>query len=114
LAQCVELLFSELKALGGHHFPQEAKVKFEGELSLDKELFITRIEEKVNESINSNVFTEIITEESDNTRMLKIGAFPPIPCGGTHVENLSELDGIHIRGVKIKKREIIVGYDLVD
>ena len=50
----------------------------------------------------------------DGLREVTWGDLKAYPCGGTHVQNTSELKGIVIESVKFKKGELRIAYQLTD
>lgn len=46
-------------------------------------------------------------------RIIRIGNFSAVPCGGTHVKNSGELSGFQITKCKVKGNTLKVGYDIV-
>ncbi|MDD9919961.1 MAG: hypothetical protein OXR68_05005, partial [Alphaproteobacteria bacterium] len=50
--------------------------------------------------------------EDKPTRVVVVWGEKGIPCGGTHVQNISELGEVKIRKVKSKKGSIKVSYEL--
>jgi Ser-tRNA(Ala) deacylase AlaX len=46
----------------------------------------------------------------DEVRVMEIEGFKPIPCGGTHLENLGELNEVKIKKAKLKKNKLKISY----
>ncbi|MBQ0218761.1 alanine-tRNA synthetase second additional domain-containing protein, partial [Alcaligenes faecalis] len=50
----------------------------------------------------------------EGRRQVAIGGLGQYACGGTHVENTSELNGLKIVRIKNKKDELSVHYEMMD
>lgn len=113
----------------GYHFPEGPYVEYEGNLGdLDKEDLRMKIEKTCNEIIQENTATRIefvsaeelkkrgfeIPPTLDSGKPLRIvyyGDFG-VPCGGTHVSQLSDLHSMTIRKIKQEGANIRVAYDV--
>lgn len=114
----------------GFHFPAGAYVEYAGNLEgVDKEKVKAEIERVANEFIKEGKETKLVfmpkeemktvcyfvpdyIPEGKPARVVMYGEFG-IPCGGTHVSNVSEIKGITIRKVKAEgSTNIRVGYDI--
>ena len=127
----VDLAITELKLNWipgkGFHFPQGPYVEYAGSFEgLDKEKLKADIENLCNKVISGGREVKILFLEID--KMKKACHFDPdyipegkpgrvvmfgdfgVPCGGTHVANISEIKGITIRKVKQEGNNIRVGY----
>lgn len=49
---------------------------------------------------------------NNGSRRIKIGDYPSVGCGGTHVGNTRELSGLKILKIKKKKGKIRVSYEV--
>jgi Ser-tRNA(Ala) deacylase AlaX len=115
-------------ATKGQHYPQLSAIEYEGTLNPEKteELRIS-IEKTVNELIskgtdNSLEFMpveemhKVVRHVPNNIpknkpgRVVMYGDNFGIPCGGTHVKNLSQIGNVHIPKLKGKKGVIRVSY----
>lgn len=113
----------------GYHFPDGPYVEYAGSLEgNDKEELKQRIETIANRFIQQNIQTTI--RFMDKEKMKSVCKFVPdnlpenkparvvlygdfgIPCGGTHVSNLSEIKNITIRKIKQSGESIKVSYDV--
>lgn len=45
-------------------------------------------------------------------RQVGFGELPAYGCGGTHVATLAEIGAVSVTGVKMKKGQLIVQYEL--
>jgi Ser-tRNA(Ala) deacylase AlaX len=114
----------------GYHFPDGPYVEYEGDV-VPENLEITKvqIENKCNEIISNDAETTIrfmpkeemssvchnvpdYLPEGKPARVVLYGDFG-VPCGGTHVANLSEVGKVEIRKIKNKKGTIKVSYNVV-
>jgi Ser-tRNA(Ala) deacylase AlaX len=95
----------------GYHFPQGAYIEYMGNLEgYNIEKLKHDITNKALEIIARNIETRLVFDESKlqgskPTRTVYYGDFG-IPCGGTHVANLSDIGTITIRKIKKEKEAI--------
>ncbi len=101
--------FPGLKAIAGHHWPGEARVEFEGAELPDIEHFqkelIAGIAKAAQEHLPINVMGDPLV-----ARTIQIGTFSAIPCGGTHLEQTSELNDLQVTNIKVKGGRLRVSY----
>jgi len=124
------------KATKGYHFPEGCNVEYEGKITETKEIIRQKIETEVNNVIEEHREVKIIfitnkdqiTDEikrvlspsldltNDNLyiRLIQIGDALPCPCGGTHVDNTSEIGKLVIRKLETSKGKIKISYKLSD
>lgn len=96
----------------GHHYPGEAKMTFlcQDKLKLPSKENLTRdITALVNNAISEK--TEIRVVNNDKGRTVQVNTYEPVGCGGTHLNNASQITDFCIRSVKFKGDELYVGYD---
>ncbi|MDA1169062.1 MAG: alanine--tRNA ligase-related protein [bacterium] len=92
----------------GYHFPDGPYVEYSGKVDAqNKETLQKDIERIANEFVQENRETTLVF--NGPTRVVMYGDFG-IPCGGTHVSNLSEIGKITVRKIKIKSDVIRVSY----
>lgn len=114
----------------GFHFPQGPYVEYVGNLDgVDTEKLKADIENLCNQYIAEGRQTKAVFMEKEKMkevcnfvpdyipegkpgRVVMFGGFG-VPCGGTHVINLSEIKGITIRKVKQDGLNIRLGYDVI-
>lgn len=113
----------------GYHFPEGPYVEYIGSSEgIDKEKLKVDIENFCNKFVQEGIKTELrfmskeqmssacrfvpdYIPEGKPARVVMYGDFG-VPCGGTHVNNLSEIGRITIRKVKDERGNIRVGYDV--
>lgn len=114
----------------GYHFPQGPYVEYQGSLDgVDKEMVKADIERVANEFIQEGAATKLVfmpkeemhkvchfvpdyIPEGKPARVVMYGKYG-IPCGGTHVSNISEVKGITIPKVKMEGENIRVRYEVI-
>ena len=128
IAVVVEKENSELKAIKGHQFPEDAYIEFCGTVG-DVDNFMTQINSRVSECIASGaiirieeLFSDDVTtiaqdlpyELPKNTslRICHTTRFPPVPCGGTHVNTLEDTASLVIKKCKSKKNKTKMYYEV--
>lgn len=113
----------------GYHFPEGPYVEYSGQLNdTEKETLKSSIENLCNKFVTERrevkpIFMSVGQMKSvchfvpDNiptnkpARVIMFGDFG-MPCGGTHVQNLSEIKSMTIRKVKADGGQIRVAYDV--
>jgi Ser-tRNA(Ala) deacylase AlaX len=116
------------RPIKGYHFPDSPYVEYQGIIELeDRERICMELEEEANKLIASGQSVEcFIVDEYDQLknhcstvpayvpkdkpiRVVKVGGVG-CPCGGTHVEDLSELGQLSVPKIKSKGGNIRVSY----
>lgn len=115
-------------ATKGQHYPHLSAVEYEGTWEPEKaEELKVKIEQTANELINKGTnnslefmsiddMRKVVRHVPDNIpknkpgRVVMYGDSFGIPCGGTHVKNLSQIGKIYIPKLKEKKGTIRVSY----
>ena len=128
ISNIIETVYPHCKAIKGHHFPGECYVEFIVKNNNKiQELDLSLLNQKINELINQNLKTQnkyITTEQlttlcpnlpysipqGQSVRLLRIESFEYQPCGGTHINSLSELKGLQLTKHRIKGDSIKVNY----
>jgi len=128
LADVVESLRKDVTAFKGYHFPNGSYVEFHGTVPAEEsESFIAKVNSSLSEilssggdiqaslvkleelkDLRSNVPTNLPSDKP--MRVVKMGAFQPTPCGGTHLRALSELKEVIVTKVKRKKGNTKISY----
>ncbi|MBS1155486.1 MAG: hypothetical protein H6R07_1410 [Proteobacteria bacterium] len=109
LAAVVEAIYPGLHAVSGHQWPGEGRVEFSGNTpatQISAEEIHARLTADLAQSLS-------VTIESDpfQTRTIRIGDYPAIPCGGTHVGQLGEIASILVTGIKAKSGRIRISFE---
>lgn len=122
---------SGLRAMKGFHFPDGPYVEFEGAPEEEeREAFLAALERRLDEMVAED---QPITWDFESVDELRArGVFMPMevpankptrvvstygydsPCGGTHVSHGGELAGLRVRGIKVKKGNLRVSYEISD
>lgn len=110
-------LGSILKPEKGYHFPDGPYVEYLGTVvPEEQDSFIASLKATINALIKQNHHSRIEVQgggdEGKVRRKIYFGDYV-VPCGGTHVAELSEIRGIEIRKVKNKKDHVKISYELV-
>ena len=110
-----------LVAFKGFQYPEGAYVEFDNQSGIDVEIHIDSINQKISLSIGDdlNILANYRSSErieghvnEESSRLVQIGNYPPIPCGGTHVSKLSELKNVAVTKAKTKKNITRISYAL--
>lgn len=111
IACVVETQFPPLKATAGHQWPGEARVEF---ASMGADVNVEHVklvaEEILKRDLHMDLIVQVIGDPFAN-RSIQIGAYCAIPCGGTHISSLREIQDINILGVKRKGDRIRVSFE---
>ena len=114
IASTVETLYPSLTAIAGHQWPGEARVDFiSNETSEMPSLISVELIQKEIDSALAQKLLVQISGDPFKTREIIIGTFQGIPCGGTHIQSLSEISKIKITQIKSKSGKIRVSYDAI-
>ena len=104
VANLYQVDLSQMKA---HQYPDEGYVEFPSDLSkgdIDTEKLVQGCLKAINDSLT------ITYSQTEHGRFVEIDSLGSIPCGGTHVENTSEIGNLGIRKVKKKGGNIKISY----
>jgi len=108
IASLMENIFPDIKAVGGHHWPGEARIEMTGKLPN-----IDQVNESLTEALTKAIDADLtvsICGDPFYNRSIAIGDFMAVPCGGTHPESLGVLGKVEITKLKIKKNKLRVSY----
>lgn len=125
LDNVVESMLSDLKGVKGHSFPGEAYVEYIGNSIPDLEELTVKMNAAVAENLTITTF-EMLPEEfatkyyvlpypvpaHKSFRVVQIGNYTPVPCGGTHVKSTAEIGKVSIRKISKKSDRLKISYDL--
>lgn len=125
LGNAVEKI-APLKAIKGHSFPKEAYVEFQGEGLPDIDALKLELQNAILNKIATKIFEtdqESFEREyyklpyeipaNKKFRVMRIGDYLPVPCGGTHLASCDELVEIEIGKIKSKNQTVRVSYELL-
>lgn len=99
-------------ATAGHHFPGESRVVFSpmgSSAVLVDRLPLEDIEAGISARLRDGGEVKIWLE--GDTRYSLIHDTEAMPCGGTHVDNLSKIADFSIKSAKFKKNQLRISYD---
>jgi len=108
IGHLVEQKFPQWRAMKGHHFPKECYVEFSSHNGLSSSPSVELLNQNILEVIESRA--EIQTQNDQPIRMVRIGEFPFAACGGTHVKNTQELQGLFVSKIKVKNNSLKIYY----
>lgn len=114
IASVVESLRPEWIAISGHQWPGEARVEFVVRENAAPKDFPTNDEilAALAASISGGLDVQIVGDPYHD-RKIAIGGFQAIPCGGTHVANLTEIADVRLTGMKKKGDRFRVSYEAI-
>lgn len=126
ISHIIENMHQNLKAVKGHQFPNEAYIEFMGtgiinidevnhqiRLSVDSGGFVETKELDVEKDHHLLVDFRYESPKNKKLRICKIINYPPVPCGGTHVDNLAMLGKVAVTKAKPKNGRVKVSYILL-
>jgi len=102
----------QLRPGKGYHFTPGAYVEYEGKLdAAAREALLPKVQGALDELVSAAVATCVATVEG--VRVVTIGG-QGCPCGGTHVNDTSEIGSVKIEAIKSKGKATRVSYSLVE
>jgi Ser-tRNA(Ala) deacylase AlaX len=113
----LEKLGIDWKPQKGYHWPAGAYVEYSGDLGTDLEIG-TKIENTINEIIQTNPKISFTFKSGEShqsgkpMRIMSVECFKDCPCGGTHVQIVSDIGKVKIRKVKKSGDRIKVSYEV--
>lgn len=122
-------LIPHLKPVKGYHFLNGSYVEFQGEIENSNIIDILQMELYDITTSNCEVVNEIVTYDTllqkctyipnglpidKPLRIITIGNFEPLPCGGTHVSNTCELNTVLVEKMKKNKEITRISYKIVN
>jgi Ser-tRNA(Ala) deacylase AlaX len=106
--------FTQLKPAKGYHFSDGPYVEYSGALdAADKDSFVDRVNAQLQQIIAAGISTSTSTDAATGMRIVSV-ANCECPCGGTHVQSTSELQGTAVTKIKAKKGNQRVSYSITD
>jgi alanyl-tRNA synthetase len=109
IAALLEQEFPGIKPIGAHHWPGESRVEFTGDNLPTPETIASYLITALQQAIQNDLPVAILGSPT-TSRSIQIGTFSAVPCGGTHLQNLGQLETVEITGVKIKKGKLRISY----
>jgi len=120
-----------MRATKGFHFDEGPYVEFDGELQGDSDSFLSTLQAKIDLLIAKAppVITALVSYDELKEQCLTVPAnlpqdkplrtvtidqLEPVPCGGTHVTNLSELGIVSVLKMKKRKGATKISYRVND
>lgn len=113
IAAVVERRWPSLKAVSGHHWAGEARVEFTGAGAGLADEVTLQLPAVLAEAIAADLPVRVI-DDARGARLVAIGDYTPVPCGGTHVERTGQLPPVTIDKVRMKEGKLRVSYGLAD
>ena len=111
IAGIIEEAYPELKAVAGHHWPGESRVEFEGNCSALESDFLSEVNSRLVQVIANNVLVQAQCTDGVG-RVVQVGTYPSVPCGGTHVRATGELGNVKMVSARNKKGKFRVSYEI--
>lgn len=111
LAEVLPRRFPILKAVAGHHWPDEARVEFEalGEMP-ETESLLAALEAALAEAIAAD-WPVMIEANAEGYRTVQVGEGGlKIGCGGTHLARVGPLGAVAITGMRTRGQKLSVRY----
>lgn len=125
IGNVVEVIYPGLKAVKGHSFPKEAYIEFMGVAMPDSIIISDALKEALLANLSISTFEISIGEFEERYyklpyeiggnkafRAMQIGKYTPVPCGGTHLRNISEISDIKICKISVKNDRIKIAYEV--
>ncbi len=110
LAHIVDENYPALKAVQGHHWPHECRVEFLISDPAAANIDETQINTWLTDAITADL--PIISQFDTATgRLVQIGNFTPVGCGGTHLTTTGLLQTGQTRGAKVKGDRLKISYE---
>jgi len=78
----------------------------------DRDALKIRLNRSLQEAIVARM--PIMINMQQDMRDITIAGFAATSCGGTHVQNLGELQAVEISKIKVKNSEIRIAYTISD
>ncbi len=106
LAEAIQELYPFLEAFHGHHYPNQAYVKFkilDEKIMPSKETMLLHIQNKLDEWILRDYHVDILRNQNGirSTKILHL----EMPCGGTHVQHLQEIGSVQIKEISMNSKD---------
>lgn len=107
----VENLDPSLRAVGGHHWPGEARVEFCGTPISNVDEMSVEVTRRIQQDVQDALLV-MIRVEPQSARTVQIGDYPPMGCGGTHIKSTSDLESLRTTRLRIKSGKLRISYQI--
>jgi Ser-tRNA(Ala) deacylase AlaX len=128
IAHVLETLDATLVPSKGHHFPDGAYIELANPGEQPVAEWLERVNTELAKAIAANLpinatlvdYTTVaalrpslapFTPKDKPSRLVQIGDYHPLPCGGTHVASLAELGAVRVTKAKTKGGVTKVSYE---
>jgi Ser-tRNA(Ala) deacylase AlaX len=108
IADAMQAIRPSARAVAGHHWENEARVEFEGEVE-PSDALPEELSDCLSQLIAADLPIRIVGDPFRN-RAISVGEFEPVGCGGTHVATTGELAGLRISSIRKKSGRLRVSY----
>jgi alanyl-tRNA synthetase len=129
ISHVFETMSDKLVPIKGYHFPNGSYVEFVNDWNIDAAALMGDANNKLAEDVAGSLhvsaklsdfeaITRIrpalapFTPIDKPSRIVTIGDYTSLPCGGTHVGNLTQLGSIKVTKVKRQKSNVRVSYEM--
>lgn len=129
ISHVMETMKPGLVPIKGYHFENGAHVEFIDQSRVGSAEMIEEANGAIESDIQADLKISAVFSDFDSvnkirpdlapfiprdkpTRVVQIGGYKALPCGGTHVKSLAELSGMKITKIKRKKDNLKVSYEL--
>jgi Ser-tRNA(Ala) deacylase AlaX len=120
IAGIIDKQKGSMRAVKGFHFREGPYVEFEGKPEGDTDALLVDLQARIDSLIGENprVLTSMVTHselkqhcwnipsqlpQDKPLRIVTIDSLDSVPCGGTHVASLAELEAVSVLKIKSKK-----------
>ena len=111
IAALVDPAFPEIKAVQGHHWPDESRVEFEGAISEDLIARLSAFLPPALEKAIAEKWPVAVLGDPFVNRSIRFGDAEQVPCGGTHVAHLGQIKAVRIKNMKKKGDRLRIAYE---
>jgi len=108
IAALLEARFPELEAVNGHHWPGQSRVEFSGPRPEGVDI-AALLQADLTAAIASDLPITIVGDPHVD-RAIQIGELSAVPCGGTHLQHLGQLQEVSVDRVRSKSGKLRVSY----
>lgn len=108
LAGLIEQHYPGSRAASGHQWPGEARVEFESRMP--REAFDLQTINLLLEQALAQAWPVRVLSVPGGERSVQIGELASIPCGGTHLQGLNELEHVRVEAIKLKGGRVRMSY----